>query len=80
LTWDRGKKVADHKSFTIATNMDLSHQVLITGVADDKRYALSDSPVEASRQIVKYDDALAGIGQFMDHVTADIACAASYKD
>ncbi len=26
------------------------------------------------------DDAFAGIGQFVDHMTADIASAASYKD
>jgi hypothetical protein len=31
----------------------------------------------AGRQIVKHDNAFAGIGQFMNHVTADIASAAS---
>jgi hypothetical protein len=59
---------------------DLSHQVLITGVADDKRYARGDCPVEPCRQIVKYDDTFAVIGEFVDHVTADIAGAAAYKD
>ncbi len=59
---------------------ELSYQVLITGVTDDEWHAFGDSPVEASLQIVKYDDAFAGVGQFMDHVTADIASAASYKD
>jgi hypothetical protein len=68
----------DGVDFVVAN--DLSHQVLITGVADDKGYALSDGPVEAGRQIIKYDDVFSGIGQFIDHVTADISSAASYKD
>ena len=59
---------------------ELSYQVLITGVTDDEWHAFGDSPVEASRQIVKYDDAFAGVGQLIHHVTADIAGAASYKD
>ena len=58
---------------------DLSHQVLIAGVADNKRYALRDGPVKARRQIVKYNWAFACIVQFMHHVAADIASAASYK-
>ncbi len=68
----------DGVDFVLAN--DLSHQVLIAGVADDERHAFGDCPVEVGRQIVKYDDALAGIGQLMHHVTADIASAASYKD
>jgi hypothetical protein len=42
--------------------------MLIAGIADDKRYALGDGPIEASRQKVKYDHALTGIGQLIDHV------------
>ena len=59
---------------------DLTHQILIAGVADDKRHVLGDGPVEAGRQIVKYDDAFASIGQLIHHMTADIAGAAGYKD
>ena len=40
---------------------------------------LGDGPVKACRQIIKYDWAFAGIGQFVDHVAANIASAASYK-
>jgi hypothetical protein len=65
---------------TIVLSNDLSHQVLIARVADDKWYALGNRPIETSRQIVKNDDAFVGIGQLMDHVTADIAGATGYKD
>ena len=58
---------------------DLSHQVLIAGVADNKRYALRDGPVKARRQIVKYNWEFAGIVQFMDHVAADIASAMRFN-
>jgi len=59
---------------------DLSHQVLIGGVAEDKWHVLGDGPVKASRQIVEYNDLFAGIGQLKDHVTADVAGTASYQD
>ena len=46
----------------------------------DERHALANGPVEAGRQVIKYDYAFASIGQVMDHVTADITSAAGYKD
>src|SRR6202043_237047 len=52
------------------------HQRLVAGLADDQRHALGDRPVEARRQIVEHDHALAGIGELVDHVAADIAGAA----
>ena len=41
---------------------------------------LGDRPVEAGRQIVEHDDALAGVDQRVDHVAADIAGAAGDQD
>jgi len=59
---------------------DLIHQVLIAGITDRERHVLGDGPVKACRQIIKYDYPFAGIDPFVDHVTADIASAAGYKD
>src|SRR6202040_1683463 len=56
------------------------HQRLIAGLADDQRPPLGDRPVEARRQIVEHDHALAGIGELVDHVAADIAGAARDQD
>jgi hypothetical protein len=68
----------DGNNIVLANN--LRHQFLIPGFSDDKWYALRDGPLEASRQIVKDNDALTGIDEFMDHVAADIAGTASYKN
>ena len=48
-------------------------QRLIADIADDERHAARDCGAEAGRQIVEHDHALAGIGQEMHHMTADIA-------
>ena len=50
------------------------------GAADDERHALANGPVEAGRQVIKHDYAFASIGQVIDHVTADVTSATSYKD
>jgi hypothetical protein len=54
--------------------------MLLSGLCEPTRVTGLNNSVEACRQIVKHDDVFAGISQFMDHVTADIASAASYKD
>jgi len=59
---------------------DLTQQVLIAGVTDHERHVLGDGPVKARLQIIKYDYAFAGIGQFVDLLTADIASAARWTD
>ncbi len=55
-------------------------QRLVAGLADDERHAFGDGPVEARRQIVEHDHALAGIDELIDHVAADIAGAACDQD
>src|SRR5450432_2820241 len=52
------------------------HKGLIPAIADDKRRALRNGPIEPGRQIVEHDDALAGVGEGMRHVAADVAGAA----
>ena len=59
---------------------DARDQRLVAGFADDQRHALGDGPVVARRQIVEHNHALAGIGELMDHVAADIAGAACDQD
>ena len=46
--------------FMLADN--LTHEVLIADVAENKWHSRGDSPVKASRQIVNYDDAFVGFG------------------
>ena len=55
-------------------------QRLVAGLADDQRHALGDRPVEAGREIVEHDDALARRDQRIDHVAADVAGAAGDQD
>ena len=65
---------------TPCSRISRADQRLVAGLADDERHALGDRPVEAGRQIVEHDHALAGIGELVDHVAADIAGAAGDQD
>jgi hypothetical protein len=56
------------------------HEGLVAGLPDDELHALRHRPVEAGREVVEDDDALAGIDECIDHVTADIAGAAGDKN
>ena len=48
----------------------------VADIADDELGLARHRPVEAGRQIVEHDDALAAIDELQDHVAADIAAAA----
>ena len=67
-------------TFNLLIPDNLLHKVLIARVTDNQRYALGDGPVKSRRQVVKYNYVFTGIGQFVDHMTADVPGTASYKD
>ena len=55
-------------------------QRLVAGLALDQQRFRRHRPVEAGRQIVEHDHALAGRDQRVDHVAADVAGAARDQD
>ncbi len=65
---------------TRCSAISLRDQRLIAGLADDERHAFGHRPVEAGREVVEHDHALAGIDQRVHHVAADIAGAAGDQD
>ena len=72
-------KVDDRLDAVLAD--DFGHQRLVAALADDqaaRRFA--NRPVKAGRKIVEHDNALAGIGQRVHHVAADIAGSAGDQD
>jgi hypothetical protein len=69
----RGGKVNDGPDIVFAD--EPQHERLIAGFADDERYARGNGPTMPGREIIEYD-ALAGIGQRINHLAADKAGAA----
>ena len=59
---------------------EILDQRLVADVADDQLGLARHRPVEAGRQVVEHDDALAGIDQLVDHVAADVAGAAGHQN
>ena len=53
---------------------------LIPGLGDNQGHALWDRPIEAGREIVKYDDRFSAIEQRMHHVASDVPSAAGDQD
>jgi hypothetical protein len=54
-------------------------EVFIGRVADEQRHAFGQECGKAGGQVVDHDDAFAGFGQRLNHVTSDIAGAAGDK-
>src|SRR5262249_36293956 len=56
------------------------NQRLVARLADDQRRPLRPRPIEAGRELVEHDHALARIDEGMNHVATDIAAAAGDED
>ena len=55
-------------------------EIGVAGVADDEPRGVGHRPVEAGRQIVEHDDALARVQEAQRHMAADIAGPAGHQN
>src|SRR5215471_2635864 len=58
----------------------LCYQLSVTRRASDEWHFVGQQKTESGRQVVEYDHWLAEVSEFMHHVAADIAGAASDQD
>ena len=59
---------------------DRLEEALVADVARDHRHSGRNGPIEAGREIVKYDDRFSAIEQRMHHVASDVPSAAGDQD
>src|SRR5476649_180952 len=58
----------------------LGHQLAVAGVAGDEGNRARDQESETGRQVVEHDDRFTRVDEFVHHMAADIAGAASDQD
>jgi len=64
---------------TLCAAITPSTRFFIRRIADEQRHAFGQERGKAGGQIVDHDNAFAGFGQRLNHVTSDIAGAAGDK-